>query len=154
MITVRNEFETVPAYEHIAGSSLGTWTNRETTIALIKTLETTSNYDCAPLYKEMAETTDDDTDFMFETQHEVASYLDDYMPMPEFCSVVLDDNEWRVVPSIEQADDECKNFSDYPDTYQGDFILVTNDHGNVTCQQWKPAFVNCAPEYVTIWDMV
>ena len=91
---------------------------------------------------------------MFDIQRTIAECLDSDMPMPEFCSVVLDDNEWRVVPSIESADEDCENFDDYQDEYKGDFILVTNDHGNVTCQQWKPPFVNCLPEYITIWDMV
>ena len=152
MITTRNEFETVPAYEHLSGSSFGTWSDRETTITLINILDTVqSHIDTKPLYKELAELSDDDdSGAMFDLQNDVMDHLNYYMPMPEFCSVVLDDNEFTVIPSIELADEDCKNFADYQDTYQGDFILVTNDHGNVTCQQWDYNKL----EYTTIWDMV
>ena len=150
MITVRNEFETVPAFEHIAGSSFGTGSNRESACQLLKTLQTVSGYDCLKLWQDIAETNDENFDQLIDIQDEIAELLNEYMPMPEFCSVVLDDNEWRVIPSIENADEDCKNFADYQDDYQGDFILVTNDHGNVTCQQWLQGEM----VYVTIWDMV
>lgn len=149
MITAKNEFETVPAFEHIAGCFLGTWSNRESTCELLRTLHKVSDYDCMKLWQDIAYA-GDDSDQWFEIQDEIAELLNEYMPMPEFCRVVLDDNEWKIIPSIELADEDCKNFDDYQDDYQGDFILVTNDHGNVTCQQWLQGEMT----YITIWDMV
>ena len=147
MITVRNQFESVPAYEHVAGCSLGTWSNRESACALLDALETTSHHDCAPLWKVIAEN-HDESDIWFDVQDEIAQLLNENMPMPEFCSVTLQDNEWHVLPSLECAQDEATSLDDYPDDYVSDYILVVNDHGNVTCQQWSGG------EYVTIWDMV
>ncbi len=150
MITVRNEFETVPAFENIAGCSLGTESARATAFEMIEALERVSSYDCKALYKDLASATDDDIDYLFDTQQEIADLLDEHMPMPEFCRVTLQDNEWLVLPSIESALEECESFEDYPEERRGDSILVVNDHGNVTCMQWDPS----KNEYSTIWDMV
>jgi len=153
MITVRNQFEGVPAFEHIAGSSFGNWSNRETACALLSTLEKVSDYDCSKFYIDIAEL-HDESDQWFDFQDEIAELLNEYMPMPEFCSVVLEDNEFTVRPNLEAAQDDCHTFNDYPDKKipdsHSDFILVVNDHGNVTCQQWDYG----KSEYITIWDMV
>lgn len=151
MITARNEFETVPAYEHLAGSSFGTWSDRETTIALINALDTVqSHVDTKPLYKELAALNDDNSESMIEMQEEVTDHLNYYMPMPEFCSVELYDNEFSVMPNLESAKEDCGILTEYPEVRTTDNILVVNDHGNVTCQQWNYNKL----EYVTIWDMV
>ncbi len=70
MITVRNEFEEVPAFEHIAGCSLGTWTNRETTNEMLSVLDTVQyKVDVNALYKVLACIPDDNAEFMFELQY-------------------------------------------------------------------------------------
>jgi len=149
MITTQNEFIPVKAFTHIAGSSLGTWSNRDTACQMVTILNQVSQYDCAKLWEDIA-TESDDGAYLIDVQDDVADLLNEYMPMVEFCTVCLEDGEWSVIPSIELADDECENFSDYQDDYKGDFILVTNDHGNVTCMQWN----DIEREYITIWDMV
>ena len=148
MITARNQFEAAPAYEHIAGCSLGTWSNRETAIALLEAIDTVADHDAAgKLWREAAKT-HDESEWWFEIQDEAAEMLNDYLPVPEFCSVQLIDSEYSVLPSLEAAEEEATKLDDYPEDYISDYILVVNDHGNVTCQQWQNG------EYVTIWDMV
>lgn len=149
MITARNEFETVPAYEHLAGSSFGTWTERETVFRLLEIVDSTTNQDTLSLYKDLAKYGDDDTVIM-ELADDAVDLLNESMPMPEFCSVTLNDNEYHVMPCLGNAQEECVSYEDYPEEKHGDFILVVNDHGNVTCQQWDYNKL----EYVTIWDMV
>ncbi len=155
MITARNEFETVPAFEHIAGSNNGSWTMRETAFSLISTLETISSYDTSRLYKDLAECNDDDG-YLDDMQLEVMELLNEYMPMPEFCSVSLNDGEYTVTPYIDEYDDTPR-LSDYPDTLYKDesgmvhyTIFIVNDHGNVTCQTWNDQ----KREYITQWDIV
>jgi len=149
MITARNEFETIPAFTTIAGSSHGQQSQRETTLELIDNLSLTSQYNCESLYRELAEMTDNDEN-MFDLQDEVAQYIYDNAPLPEFCSVTLQDNEYIVLPCLESAEEECKKVADIPDDNQGDFILYVNDHGNVTCLQWNEG----CRAYDVIWDMV
>ena len=150
-ISARNEFEPVSAYTTIAGCSIGTESPRQVTYDLIKTLQTVqSHIDVCPFYASLALCDDEETQDMFEISEEIAEHLNYYMPMPEFCSVVLEDSEWRVIPSIESADEECENLEECPDTYVADFVTATNDHGNVTCYQWNPNQF----KYSEIWSMV
>jgi len=153
MITVRNEFEPVPAFEHISGDSLGTWTQRETTSAMIQAVYMTTSVDTLHAWRDLAETNDDDLENMVDIQDWCAGELIEHMPMPFSCTVALGDNEWRVVPYI---DDEVPRMStdDWDEVDQNqhgfDHVYVVNDHGNVTCWEWRQDKV----EYVSIWAMV
>lgn len=153
MITVRNEFEAVPAFEHIAGDSLGTWTERETTTALIEVLETVSQVDTARLWKDLAMLSDDDFGDMLDIQEEVVCELNESMAMPAYCHVTLQDNEWRVTPYIDE-EVVCMSTDVWYEVDQNqhgfDHVYVVNDHGNVTCWEWREDKV----EYVPIWAMV
>lgn len=150
MLSVRNEFETVPAFETIAGSSIGVSSDRETTAEMIEAVETTTSIhklSTDRFWQELARLSDDNSGEMYEIQEECADLLNESMPMPEFCSVTLEDNEWRVIPEI---DDYLTRVSDIPEEYSEDYLLLVNDHGNVTCLEWN----NNTREYQSIWDMV
>jgi hypothetical protein len=153
MITVRNEFETVPAWEHIAGDSLGTWTERETTARMIEVLATVSQEDTTHRWKELALLNDEDTQEMTDMQDELAGLLNGNMPIPASCSVRLRDGEWKVLPYL---DEDLPRLPDYQwesiraSGHGYDIVYVVNDHGNVTCYEWNEAVL----EYEDIWAMV
>ena len=154
MITVHNEFETVPAFEHIAGDSLGTWTQRETTAEMIHAIDLISDQDrTSVLWIYLAKAADDDLEEMTGLQEQAADILNEHMPMPAYCRVTLQDNEWRVLPYL---DEEVPRMStdDWDEVDQNqhgfDHVYVVNDHGNVTCWEWRQDKV----EYVSIWSMV
>lgn len=146
MITTENQFVAVPAFTILAGSSLGTWTNREIACELVATLGKVSDFDCLEFYTTIACCNDDD-DILIDIQDDIAEKLNEYMPMPEFCTVTLNDGEWAVIPYI---DDELNRVDEIPDDFSDEYLLLVNDHGNVTCLQWS---VN-KQEYKSIWDMV
>lgn len=149
-ISVKNEFETVPAFTTIAGSHLGNQSNRETTIEMLNAVETTTGIHGMTtnrLWIDLASNHDDDMESMFYIQQECADLLNESMPIPEFCSVELHDNEWTVIPYI---DEEVTRVEDIPDNYSEDYLLLVNDHGNVTCLEWNYN----KREYKDIWAMV
>ena len=148
MITVRNEFETIPAFESIAGDTFGTSTPREVTIEMLENLEkVTSCIDLIPYYKTLAALSDESTDEMEEMQEELAGHFNDEAPLAPYCLVELQEGEWRVVPQI---DDEVPRVDECPDEYMEDYVYVVNDHGNVTLMGWE----HSKNEYQSIWSMV
>jgi len=148
MITAKNEFETISAFESLAGSSSGTWTDRETTAELIRVLDLVQNQiSTAEYYQDLAKCSDDDTQTMYEIQQEVAGHIEYYAPLPDCCSVTLQDNEWQVIPYI---DEDLPRLEDIPETYTEDLVYQVNDHGNVSLYKWHPNF----REYREVWAMV
>lgn len=151
MITALNEFETIPAFTVVAGSSFGGVSNREFCADILRAVDTVTGYEeTYQHWVDLAECSDDD-DYVANgdcINDAMQLFNDNITTMPEFCSLVLFDNEARVLPDIESAIEECEVFEDYPEKYHGDFIAVVNDHGNTTCQRWDGS------KYVTIWDMV
>lgn len=149
MITVRNEFEAIPAFTHIAGCSLGTWSDYETTEAMVKAAVSVSSHGAVlNLKAEFDALPDNDMDAqdaMYEMQQEAAEYIADHVD--DYCTVELRDGEWLVIPYI---DDELPSFNDYQDDYRGQYILVINDHGNTTLQRWRFD----KSEYETVWSVV
>lgn len=146
MITVRNEFETIPVFEHIAGSPLGSWTNREITAELIQVLGKTTSVDVCGYWKDLAEC-DDDSDWIRKMQDAIADEITQNAPLPPYCTVSLEDNEWRVRPYI---DDSLDRVDQLPDEYTEDELLLINDHGNTSLYTWNPA----TAEYDEQWAMV
>lgn len=142
MITVHNEFETIPAFENIAGPG----TDREITVELINVLSIVSSesYIDYRFLKEAAETTDDDHDAWIYLQDEIAEAITDEAPIPAFCTVKFTNGEWTVTPYI---DGDLKQVEDIPEDYIDDHILEVNCHGNVTCWEWSYA----SSEYKSIW---
>lgn len=137
MITVRNEFETIKAFEHIAGQSTGTWNVRETAATMINVVSMVTNIDTERYWKELAELNDDQTDEMFELQTDLAHELNDKAPLPPYCTVSLDDNEWRVIPSLPDPE-EVERVEELPEYCTEDELLVLNDHGKATLYTWNP----------------
>lgn len=149
MVTTQNEFETIPAFTSIAGDTLGTWTQREIACRLIETLGKCSQYDTMQLYINTANCTDDDLETMFDIQADTADLITDNCPLPDYCTIYLQDGEWLVMPHI---DDNLPRYDDIPDTpNNGEYeILLVNDHGNVNFMTWNDQ----KREYVTQWAMV
>jgi len=152
MITTANEFETIPAFTSIAGDTLGTCTQREIACEMLKVLETASSVGCSQLWQDIATTTDDDQ-YLIDIQADLSQAIQDNCPLPDYCTVELQDGEWLVLPYV---DDDLPRLEDTPDnlaTIDGQTaydILVVNDHGNVDFKQWDHN--QC--EYVTQWAMV
>lgn len=151
-ISARNEFEPIPCFTHIAGCSLGSWTPRETACQLIKTLETVSSYDCVRLWRDLAESSDD-VQYTVDIQDEVCELLNEYAVLPDYCYIGLEDGEYRVLPDIDSAQEDCLNVEELPDSpvdseqYQ---VLQVNDHGNATFYCWNEQ----KQEYIEVWSVV
>lgn len=150
MITVRNEFETIQAYEVFASGE----TAREVAIELLDILNMVSQDDGRYWWQQLARAFDDDTNEIEDIQREVADLIQSMAPLPASCTVSLRNGEWLVLPFI----DECyPRLEECPDEFTGDDIVyVVNDHGNVTCYEWQhtgePGISDCV--YTEIWSMV
>ena len=153
MLTARNEFETIEAWTTIAGCSLGTQSHRATTVELLKAVDLVTNADTRLLWVDLAECSDDNIEFMFDIQRDAAELLTEHAPLPDYCTVDLCENEWMVLPYMIEGD--LPRLSDTPDDYQGDNVLVVNDHGNVSCMRWVDAYAEpgCG-RYIEQWSMV
>ena len=84
---------------------------------------------------------------MFDIQRDCADLLSNDAPIADYCTVSLEDNEWRVLPYL---DDELPRFEECPESFEGDNVLVVNDHGNVTCYWWNSS----ERQYSEVWAMV
>ncbi|GAF84818.1 unnamed protein product [marine sediment metagenome] len=154
MLTTRNEFETIPAFEVITGSSYGGFTPREIAVDLIYAIEKVTNLiDTKQDWQYLATYSDNELTEIDELISEYIQHLNYYAPIPDSCSIDWHDNELIVMPYI---DDEIERFEDCPDDFSDDVIYVVNDHGNVTCYRWNPNDVsgNQTGAYNAIWDMV
>lgn len=150
MITTQNEFQAIKAFTYLAGSNLGTWSDRETTHTMIKLVDMCNCGNGLAAHRLMSELAmlDDDSDCFYEIQEECAEYLNDHVE--PYCSVSLDDGEWRVAPHI---DEELPTFDHIPESRVDDldgYIYHVNDHGNVDLLSWDYN----KSEYTVIWSMV
>lgn len=136
MITVRNEFEAIEAFEHVAGESTGSWSVRETAATMIDVVSMVTNIDTLRYWIELAKLTDDQVDAMFEMQEELAEALNDNAPLPPYCSVTCDDSEWRVLPMLPDPE-EVERVEELPEDHTEDELLVFNDHGKATLYTWN-----------------
>ena len=152
MITNRNEFETIPAFEVITGSSHGGFTNREMAIDLIKAVEMVSPMVCTNDWKLLAEYSDDDQEIN-DLIAEYVEHLNYYAPIPDSCVIEWHDNELIVMPYM---DDEIPRFEDVPESFVEDVIYQVSDHGNCTCYRWNPNDTsgNQTGAYNEIWGIV
>ena len=154
MLNARHEFETIPAFEVITGSSFGGFTAREMAVDVITALETvTSLIDTKSDWKYLATCSDDETTEIDCLIEEYIDHLNYYAPIPDSCSFTWQDNELIVLPYI---DDEIERFDDVPESFSDDVIYVVNDHGNVTCYRWNPNDVSGSQTgaYNEIWALV
>ena len=161
MISVRNEFETIEAFTHIAGCSLGTHSARVTAVELIKALQTVTQHDCAGFWIDLAKCSDDEEADICDIQSDVADAFNEQAPMAESCSLSLEDSEWRVTPHI---DDDMPKFEETPEDDEGfdsnpdndDHILVVNERGNTTLFAWCDYAIkyNQTNGWVEVWSIV
>jgi hypothetical protein len=149
MITVRNQFETINAYQHIAGDSGGSCSARETAATMINVVSMVTVIDTERFWRELAELNDDQDGAMCELQEEMAGVLNDNAPLPPYCYIALEDNEWRVTPVIPEPED-VERVEGLPDDYTEEELLVVSDHGNATLYTWNPNTL----EYDEQWGMV
>jgi hypothetical protein len=150
MLTAQNEFEMIPAFEVITGSSYGGFTQREMAVDLLKAVElVTSQIDTKADWQDLAEYSDDDSEIN-DLISEYVDHLNEYAPIPDSCSISWQDNELIVMPYI---DDEIEKFEEVPDDFSDDVIYQVSDHGNVTCFHWE-RISRLQGKYVEIWAMV
>lgn len=148
---------TLKPFEHIAGCSLGTWSDRDSALACLDTIRaacdspTASHADLSidllSHYRELAEDADDCIDLDYYADL-VDRYLSEYLPSS--CAFSWDDGEFRVTPYV---DDCLPRYSELPETEQdadGDELYLVNDHGNVGHYTWDYN----TREWSLIWSMV
>lgn len=157
MIDSRNEFETIPAFDVIAGSSMGGWSTRDFCASLIHAIETVSDRQCQETWKELARYSDiDDTDELGGLLEELIDDWNDCANMPDYCNLVFHDNELIVMPDVDSMLEETPSVNHIPDEfYQPDGIAHytlahVNDHGNVDYLVWNDA----KREYEIAWSVV
>lgn len=148
-------------FQTIAGSSYGQQSPRETAIeliafcSLVEFKDTGADVATQKAFMEkvqeytyeLASISDEETDSIFEIQEDLAALINDYLPLPVSCTVTLQDNEYIVLPYI---DDSLPRLAECPETFVDDVIYSVNDHGNVDCFEWMPA----KQEYKNVWSMV
>lgn len=140
------------AYEIIAGSNYGGWSNREMACAIVSALDDLQSDDtgilngyvdiCA-LYREIAELHDEDIDVSdWETEFE-ERVID---ALPPYTYVGWQDNEYLILPDVDQCREDIEYndlpaADELPDRGQraGDLHAVISDHGNLSLYQWNPS---------------
>ncbi len=125
MLTARNEFETIPVYTHIAGnhSQNHTHTQRETVIQMLEAVETVVRAQ-PDTWVELAKCHDHNLDALIEIQEEMAEILNEEAPLPPCCTIQKQNNEWSVVPLIDEAIEQLERFTRIPEKHSDDIILV------------------------------
>ena len=155
---LKTSFENYEAFDHIAGSSFGTWTDRETAYAMVQflngSISTHEYYD--RLLDELAQCPDDELcDFITDTAQEIDEvfwHTDDYM------GASFDDNEYVIRPHVESAIDDHTNddrlteeLPEVDSTHNsGETWMTVNDHGNVPLYR----FVDTVTGWQEIWSVV
>ena len=157
MITTSNEFESIPVWEHITGSSDGGYTQWEMANDLVNVAVcVSSDSSVLELQSELQSMPDDLSDDQdqqcIEIQEAAIQIIESATSFPEYCSLSFEDNECIVRPYI---DDELPTFEDYKndmpqDEFLGDFVLNVNDHGNITCLKYDYN----TKEYDEYWSMI
>ena len=139
----RLQIEGYDPFDVIAGSSLGGWSSREMAAEIIRhcVILSSDSGTAERLYKELAETPDDDIDVDGWTSELIDTAADS---LPPYCAIEWRDNELTVLPYI---DDDLMRLDHHLDHYNdglayppGDPIreyLHVNDHGNIDCMVWN-----------------
>jgi len=161
MIAIQNnEFETIPAFHHIAGDSLGTWSERDIVTAMIKFLSQCSQFDCAQYYIDIA-TTHDDDQYLIDLQDTIAQDITENCPLADYCTIELTDSEWKVSPYIDDELLKIDSIADkliIIDTHTDDITIVKTAHysylyidsfGNTLLMQWNATNL----KYISVWSI-
>jgi hypothetical protein len=138
------------AFDVLAGSSYGTWTQREVCAELLR-LQDEHLKVYIDEWRTLANCSDDDVEIMGGLIDSVIDTFNDLADefLPASCSICWRDNEITVLPFL---DDQCPSIDsaveDVPEQYVDEIIYMINDHGNVDCYEWD------GKNYVHQWGMV
>ena len=155
-------------FDHITGSNQGTYTDAEMALDIIDNLKEYSNNSIdqsdsvmesvlTDAYRNLAMDliNEDDVDLDHYTET-----LADNANMPDYCSLVWNDDELRIVPCLDlvHADnivtgdetpfDDDLQIDENPNN--DDFYLVVNDHGNSTLCWWSQG----DKQWQEVWSIV
>jgi hypothetical protein len=145
MITAKNEFETVPAFEEVAWGD----NEREKAFALINALEAVAEQLSAGYYKELSQSSDEEE--IVNIQKEVVDELNGTLHMPPYCRIERDGDGWQVLPDhLPYFEQGLPPYEEVPAARELDVIMVVNDHGNVSCYSWNEG----KGKYVEDWGVV
>lgn len=132
------------AFDTIAGCSLGTKSWREVCAEIIDYVGSHSENNPAvrDQWVTLANCPDNEC---LDLSTELGNWAADELAelIPPYCYIDWQDNELRVLPSVESAREDtdvwvCGELPDEDDCRQsGDLALVINDHGNATLYQWE-----------------
>lgn len=144
----RAEFEGIPCWEVITGSSFGGFSDREMVIDMAKAMSAVGE-DTAKIYKELAECTDDDIDIDWFTDLAVDALC---AHTPEYTYMSWRDNELIVMPDVEEAQHCEMSGSETPERgdYTGQLFLKINERGNVALYRW----VDSVTGWRELWSRV
>ena len=151
MITPRNELETIPAWEHVAGDSIGVADQADTAQDLINAAVAICSDSSVLKLEPRLDALDGQYDIysalVTNLQALAVAYINNHGTVEDYCTLNFRDGVWMIRPYV---DSELPRFNDSPTTFEGDHILIVNDHGNVTCQRWNAD----EKDYITICAMV
>jgi hypothetical protein len=155
---LKTSFENYEAFDVIAGSSYGTWSDRETAVEMVKFLDGSINrhtmYD--ELMQCIAETSDDS---MSELLDELANDIDDAVMLDdEYHYLTFHDNEYIVLPAINgvvEDHQESGNIGEeLPEVdsthHTGETFVTVNERGNTSLYR----FVDTVTGWQEIWAVV
>ena len=155
---LKTSYENYEAFDHIAGSSFGTWSDRETAHAMIEFLNGSIN--THPRYyelmSELAQCPDDELcDFLSDLDTEISEVFwdtDDYL------YAAFRDNEYTILPAIESAIEDHQNDNqigeELPEVdsthHCGETFVVVNERGNTSLYR----FVDTVTGWQELWAVV
>ena len=147
------EFEGYKPFDVIAGSSAGGWSDREIAAEIIRhcVILSSDSGTAERLYRELAETSDDDIDIDGWTQELEDTAIDH---LPPYCSLQWQDNELTVIPYIDddlpRLDHHLDHYAAGPGVESTYEYLHINDHGNADLFIWN----HNKQDFDLIWSLV
>jgi len=143
-------------WQRIAGCSQGTTSEREVVVEMLETLDYLAKQveaqqgfeigrEANKLWRELAAEQDETVDAM-DYGIDFAEIVNDLLPPS--CTMLWEDNEFRVTPYVDDEIPRFADFDDIPDDFDDTEYYIVNDHGNVAY------YVRHDGEFVMVWDMV
>ena len=162
MITARYEFEIIPAFTVIAGSSFILDTE-EALRDMLQALDKIGQYEASDILEELnaltEEQKEEDSCLVTDMLIRCEGLFEQVLNIPESCGFAWQDNEYMVLPYI---DEYLPKLSEVPfdDELQKDInpdnesiIYIVNCHGNVSCYKWQEYF-DRFDAWLLQWSMV
>jgi len=160
----------IEPFDHIAGCSLGTWSNRDAALACLefaKNINDTAlsesekiltDWDLLKYAMELASENDEDIDPTYYSDILSEATCRNHL-LPDYCSLSWNDNEFRVRPNVESATEDCTYTGDISDELpdgnpnNSDNFMVVSDHGNCTLYRWQSTST-LNGDWVEVWSVV